>query len=160
MNGFSERGYRKHHAGFSPARIIFLILLALFSCGEKLSGEIAPEYYRQWQQQSPEHLLIKTRSVNHPPICFRKSVTVSVEAQVLNVFRSATELQPGRIIKIRYQHFKPSKGWVGPRPLPLLENGKVYHAFLVNDSNNVFYGPAARGYSFSPPLNSWQTNNF
>ncbi|MBW3623290.1 MAG: hypothetical protein KY468_07765, partial [Armatimonadetes bacterium] len=90
------------------------------------------------------------------------SIRVDAKARVVRVKRSRTGLKPGRVIALRYEHYLPSPGWVGPRPVPIVRPGRVYPAYLVKAASEAppagngsksakgakVYVPAARGYSF------------
>jgi len=114
-------------------------------------AEIQPKYYKQYQEQAPEYVTIKVISVSRDWKIFSSRRTVTVEARVITVQRTRSGLKENDTITIRYIHFTPSRGWVGPRPIPLLEEEKTYPAFLKK-SGEKHYEPAARGYSFGPVL--------
>ncbi|KGE70815.1 hypothetical protein [Spirochaeta lutea] len=69
-------------------------------------------------------------------------------ARVDRVHRSASRLNPGDEITITYEHYRPPRGWSGPRPIPVLAKGAGYPAYLSWDSEANLYRPAARGWSF------------
>jgi hypothetical protein len=114
-------------------------------------AEINPKYYKQYQEQAPEYITMQVISVNKDWRFFSSRRTVIVEARVITVQRTHSGLKEDDSITIRYIHFTPSRGWAGPRPIPLLEEEKSYPAFLKK-SGEKHYEPAARGYSFGPVL--------
>jgi hypothetical protein len=117
-----------------------------------LGAEIAPEEYLKMQQRSEEHLDILVRSVSTTSSLFSRSTKVVVKADVLAVYRSLSGLSEGDKITIAYTSTKLGKGWVGPRPIPILKRKSETSAFLVFDADQNAYIPAARGYSFESLL--------
>ncbi|MFW6227896.1 MAG: hypothetical protein ACOC2V_00435 [Alkalispirochaeta sp.] len=73
-------------------------------------------------------------------------------ARVVAVSRSATGITAGETITIEYDHLTPRRGWVGPRPIPILQTGTRYPAFLAWDATEGTFRPAARGAGFEPPV--------
>lgn len=133
------------------ARALRPVLLAL-ALPFFLGAEIAPEYYAAWQSQAPEEILIRVQRVQTPLISFSRTKPVTLNAEVISVTRSQSGLQPGDRITIKYEHFSPPRSWVGARPLPLLQRGKEYPAFLQWSGEENAYLPAAQGASFQAKI--------
>lgn len=127
-----------------------VLLLAVFGPLLSPRAEIAPRYYTEMQETAPEHLEIQVTKVNRGLRVFGGNQPVTVTAVVREVRQSQTGLQVGQTIRIQYTHFKPNRRWVGPRPIPLLEKGRTYPAFLSWSDDEQVYRPAARGASFEP----------
>lgn len=125
-----------------------VLLVASFN----LTGwaELPPYVHKEWQQQAPESLLIKVRSVqtretDEPR---GKKIDVSVEAQVEQVIRSQTGLHAGDVIRIRYVHNEYKEPLIGPSEMPILKKGESCPAYLEMDKKEHVYVPAAGGHSF------------
>ncbi len=127
-------------------RLIFFSIIMMTSL--YLSGEIQLKYYIEDQQKSPEVLTIKVTDVSKDFCFFCDTRRITIEAKILEVDRSSSGLVKGDKITVIYDHFIPSGDWAGPRPIPLLQEGMIYPAFLKKNAQNNFYYPAARGYSF------------
>ena len=131
------------------------ILLLLLLAGSALTAEINPVEYARMQASAPEQLFIAVLRVTSPrQSLFSSTRTVTVNARVESVSFSASQLSEGDTITIEYTTFTPGRGWVGPRPIPILKRGDSYPAFLILDRETTRYLPAARGYSFSARLPS------
>ena len=115
-------------------------------------AEIAPEYYAADQNSAPEYLVVEVLRVQGPLLSFSSNIPISANLRVLSVNRTASGLQPGDEITVRYEHFRPQQGWTGPRPIPVLQKGQTYPAFLAWSPNEGSYVPAARGASFEPAI--------
>jgi hypothetical protein len=76
---------------------------------------------------------------------------VAAEAAVEKVLRTASALKPGDTIRIAYVTRRAEPMEDGPRPIPVLQRGETYTAFLLGVSKGV-YAPAARGASFILPV--------
>jgi hypothetical protein len=111
-------------------------------------AELPPSAYRERQQNAPEVLVIKVRSVTKRETreANWKQIAFTVEAEVLKVSRSASKLIPGTIIEIRYAQRHYSQPIAGPSEVPALKEGQVCPAYLSGDGK--IYSPAAGGYSF------------
>lgn len=118
----------------------------------RATAEIAPEQYAALQQNSPERLEIEVLRVDRPLFSFGTEIEVTANARVVTVHSSLTRLQPGDSITVRYTHNRPRRGWVGPRPIPIIERGRRYPAYLEWSSELNCYTPAARGASFEAPV--------
>lgn len=128
------------------------ILLPILLLGGLLFAEMSPEVYRQLQQEAQEYFIIKVEKVHTPLWIFSRDKPVEVTARILQVLRSGKGAKEQDSIEIHYQSYKPKRGWVGPRPVPVLAKGEDYHAFLAWSDEDGYFVPAARGYSFDPPL--------
>jgi hypothetical protein len=136
--------FRRTHRKF------LLVVLLLTSFKLTSWAELPPYVYKQRQQQAPESLLIKVRSVqtretDEPR---GKKIDVSVEAQVEQVIRSQTGLHPGDVIRIHYAHNEYKEPLIGPSEVPMLKEGERCPAYLEMDKKEKTYLPAAGGYSF------------
>ena len=127
-----------------------LLLLALALTGLARAIELPPYVYKEWQQKAPESLIIKVRSVktSEEDEPRRKKISVTVLAQVQKVERSKAGLKPGQMITITYVHSRYQQPLAGPSEVPILEEGKVYPAFLKKAEGEDSYSPAAGGRSF------------
>jgi len=134
----------------NPKMFKYAGALVCLLCWTYLFAAIEPKYYRREQDAAPEYLTIKVLRVNKDFNFLARSRQIEVTAEVTGVYRSASGLQPGDKIRIRYTHFRPGQGWVGPRPIPILEKKRTYPAFLTKDTQHNGYLPAARGASFEP----------
>ena len=131
--------------------ILSMILLLLVV--SDLPAEINPLEYARMQQSAPERLVIQVLKVTtRRQSLFSTTRIVTVNARVEVVSYSESHLSEGDTITIEYTTFKPGRGWVGPRPIPILKQRTSYPAFLVLDRERTLYVPAARGYSFAPQL--------
>ena len=139
-------------SGRKGARGKFLPAVALVVClsASAFAVELPPYVYRDMQAKSPERLTIKVKSVkteerDEPA---RKLTAVTVEAEVTQVERTASELKPGQTIRIRYTHTEYKEPMAGPSEVPILREGETYPAFLNKNKEGDTYAPAAGGYSF------------
>jgi hypothetical protein len=132
-------------------RILALLALALLGA-VMLFAEIAPEEYEKMKGGAPEHLELSIDSVRHTWGLFSRTTYVTAKAKVTEVHRSLTRLSVGDSITITYEIYKPRKGWVGPRAIPLLKKGEETPAFLEFDLESKTYIPSARGASFESLL--------
>lgn len=111
-------------------------------------AELPPSAYKERQQNAPEALVIKVRSVSKRETKEPRwtQTDFTVEAEVQKVQRSATSLAPGAVIQIRYSQRHYSQPIAGPSEVPGLKEGQVCPAYLSGDGK--VYSPAAGGYSF------------
>ena len=136
---------------FSLARRESLLaLFLLVACGTVGRAELPPYVYKEQQQQAPESLVIKVRSVktrktDEP---HRTRVDVEVRAQVKQVVRSKTGLRAGDTILISYVHSRHKEPIAGPSETPILKKGQTCPAYLSGGEKQKRYAPAAGGYSF------------
>ena len=113
-----------------------------------LFAEIAPEEYRNMQLSAEDHVIIAVRKVSLRRPLFSSTINVTVKAEVLEVFKSKSNLSIGDQITITYAHTKLRKGAAGPRPIPILKKGTETTAFIAFDVQQNHYVPVARGASF------------
>ena len=134
---------------FQARRVASLLLLVAFA-SISIHAELPPSAYKQMQAKAPERLQLKiisvTQTLSRDEADF-KQTTVVVEARVLRVLRSRSRTKRGTTIKVIYTHDERTGGWVGPSPVPIVEEGKTYPAFLTKSTNGE-YAPAAGGYTF------------
>ena len=124
------------------------LLLVYWLAVRSSPAELPPSAYRERQQNAPEVLVIKVRSVSQreTKAAKWKQTDFTVEAEVRKVSRSASKLTPGTIIEIRYSQRHYSLPIAGPSEVPALKEGQVCPAYLSGDGK--IYSPAAGGYSF------------
>jgi len=111
-------------------------------------AELPPYVYQELQEKSPEALNIRVESVKldkHEEPNFTR-VSISAQAKVESVTRSASGLKPGDTIRINYSQVSYKRPVAGPSEPDILEKGERYPAFL--SGTDGIYSPAARGYSF------------
>jgi len=131
--------------------IIILITLAVALL--PLHSEIAPEEYRNMQLSAPDAIIIKVIRVTSSGGLFSRTTNVRIQAEVLEVNRSESNLSAGDRITIVYEHYRPPKqGWEGPRSIPILKRGETTFAFIAFDFEEKAYVPAAKGASFEMPI--------
>jgi hypothetical protein len=123
-------------------------LLGAFALIDGVRAELPPWAYKERQEKAPEALVIKVRSVSQRETKEEnwKQIEFTVKADVQKVERSATKLEPGTTIEIRYSQRHYSQPMVGPSEVPALKEGQVCPAYLSGDGKT--YSPAAGGYSF------------
>jgi hypothetical protein len=136
---------RRFRGGPLWALVLGMFLLAGTT---DLSAEIAPEHYARMQDTAPEYVTIEPAAVRKGVALFSRTRPVRVTALVVAVSRSATGIAVGDSITIRYEQFTPPRGWVGPRPIPILQTGTRYPAYLAWDAKESTFRPAAQGASF------------
>jgi len=139
------RAPRRFRGGLLRALVFGVFVLA---GSTDLPAEIAPEHYARMQDAAPEYVTIEPAAVRKGVALFSRTRPVRVTAVVVAVSRSATGIAVGDSITIRYEHFTPPRGWVGPRPIPILQTGARYPAYLAWDATESAFRPAARGASF------------
>jgi hypothetical protein len=132
-----------------PALLLGAFALAVTT---HLPAEIAPENYAGMQNDAPEYVTIEPTAVRTGFALFSRTRPVAVTARVVTVLRSASGINVGDTITIRYEHFNPRRGWAGPRPIPILEVGTRYPAYLAWDAAENSFRPAAMGASFQSPV--------
>lgn len=121
----------------------FVLLIITFAVQTALA-ELSPCSYKEMQKNAPEYLNLQILSVKTEKAS--ESINVEIEAKVMAVHQSKSQVKPGDVIHLHYVH--NTKPLVGPRPIPILEKGKVYPAFLTKSEDQEFYEPAAMGRSF------------
>jgi hypothetical protein len=129
-----------------------LMFTAIVSCLvlARAGAELPPDVYKADQARSAEALSIKVIRIEIE----KKNQSggtrshIRAEAEVLGVERSASNLKAGDTIKISYSHFRHDQPVAGPSEPDILEQGRMYPAYLAKDSKAGEYTLAARGYSF------------
>jgi len=149
-------------------RIYLIALFVLFGCFVSWTyAEISPLVYEKMRQQAEESLLIKVLDVQESPWSFftkylklGSEIGVQIEAEVVEVLRTSSDLKPDDKIVINYSHYcNPPRGLVGPSSIPILTQGHFYRAYLGSSSAEMIYFPAARGESFiDPPMSKEEDN--
>jgi hypothetical protein len=111
-------------------------------------AEPADSVYRKLQKDAPEFVKIKVVSVKTSvkETAEAKIISVVVEAKVLKVERSKSDLEKGDSIRIKYTHHVDKEPVPGPSEVPIVKKGKVYPAFLKKKGK--IYTPAAGGSTF------------
>ena len=132
------------------------------------SMALPPSAYRQWKESAPEVASIEVvdaateSSVSETQgttVSLRRTeIRVDVQARVIAVERTATELKPEAMIRLKYVH-KPLRQqmlqdgkWadtqmVGASPIPILEKGDKVTAWLRR-VDGADFEPAAEAESF------------
>jgi hypothetical protein len=106
------------------------------------------------QTAAPEAVNIKITSVD--TTAGKDGDQVAARAIVLSVTRSATGLARLQKLSIAYAHTPLAAGMAGPGPVPVLENGATYTAYLTGGPDPTPYAPAAGAQSFVYNVN-WAT---
>ena len=131
---------------------------------------LPPRAYQQWKAAAAEVAAIEvltaetqsnvSETAGTKVQLRRTEISVDVQARVLNVERTATDLQPDATIRIRYVHrpliqqMMQEGKWaevrmVGASPIPILEKGDKVTAWLRRSIDSDFE-PAAESESFAP----------
>lgn len=121
--------------------VLVVLFTASWAC-----AELPPGSYNKLRADADEAIIIHVTDVKIALMGGDQSVTV--EAKVLAVERSKNGLKKGDTITIVYTIL--GKPVVGPLPVPLLEKGEDYPAFL--NKKGQIYEPAAYGWSFKMTL--------
>ncbi|MBV9470113.1 MAG: hypothetical protein JOZ57_12830 [Abitibacteriaceae bacterium] len=121
-----------------------LLLLLLLLPSFPAHAELPPDAYRHMQNAAPEFIYIQVLAVNTRNVPHGQNV--DLKARVVVVKRTATRLRAGHIIHIDYFH--RTTLLIGPGPVPLLETGKQYPAFLEKVNGQNIYRPVAGAFSF------------
>ena len=130
---------------------------------------LPPSAYQQWKESAPEVAALeiisaatesKVSETEGTKVKLRRTeIDVNVEARVLTVERTATELKPDAVIRIHFVHrpllqqtMQEGK-WVdvriaGASPIPILEKGDKVTAWMRRLSGDQFE-PAAEAESFA-----------
>lgn len=126
---------------------LLMLLNSLVLVGSA-SAELPPSAYKERQENAPEALVIKVRSVSKQERKEEKwkQTDFTVEAEVQKVNRTANNLKPGAVIQIRYAQRHYAQPIAGPSEVPTLKEGQVCPAYLSGEGK--VYSPAAGGYSF------------
>jgi hypothetical protein len=131
--------------------LVLVVIVAAFA-NTPAFAEAPSSSFQKLQDASPELLTIqvvdvKTKVLENTPT--RKRAHVSATANVIQVFRTKSRTKQGAAISIDYEYSDcqcPSLG-----PIPILEKGKGYSAYLSKKEAKVF-APAAQSESFVPFL--------
>lgn len=129
---------------------------------------LPPNAYQQWKESAPEVATLEVLSAETQPSVSetagtkvqlrRTEISVDVRARILTVERTATGLQPGAAIGLRYVHrpliqqMMQDGKWVdvkmaGATPIPILEKGGKVTAWMRRLRDDEFE-PAAEAESF------------
>lgn len=132
--------------------LFFIMLIAVpgIMLSATATAELSPQVYADMQNASPEFLQIRVEQVD-TGWCFFicRTRTIKVTATVTSVVRTATQLAVGDTITIHYEHQRPIPKFVGPSPIPILEVGQTYPAYLRRETETpAIYTPTAMGQSF------------
>jgi hypothetical protein len=115
-----------------------------------VKAELPPGSYDSLRMNATDALVIKVISVKQKPLPDNalRTIEVSLKARILEIERTKMGLKKGNYIIIRYPVLDSTQPPIpGPRPIPVLEQGGVYPAFL-NQQPDGTYAPAAYGESF------------
>lgn len=110
-------------------------------------AELPPQAYHDMQEEAAEVIVLTVERVETSND--GRSTGVVATARVDHVVRSASGLARGTEIRLEYRSVALPDGMVGPRPIPVVEEGASYRAWLFRAHDGKSYGPAARGASFS-----------
>jgi hypothetical protein len=117
-------------------------------------AELPPGSYDKLRKGAGEMLVIEIIGVKQRTVP-NYQIEVTLQAKVLKVEQSLTGLKPGAEVVISYTErdlvnrpLSAGPPPTGARPVPILERGSVYPAFLNRASNGKSYEPAAYGESF------------
>jgi hypothetical protein len=140
-------------------RIAIAILLILATA---VLADLSPDVYRGLQRKAPEVFYIQVSSVDvhrrfaKPSGCsffdFEVIREVKVEARVVRVVHSETDVHPGDVIEIEYSSISRCSEWNGPRSIQLVRKGDQVYAFLSRRGRTASFEPAARGATFSDSI--------
>ena len=112
-----------------------------------LFAALPPQVYQQLQKYAPESVHILVDHVTKYPTANPHEFKVTVQATILHVIRTQSNLKKGEKIGILYTTVTSRpRGWVGPSSLPVLHEGEQYNAYLQKD--DIMFIPAAKGKSF------------
>ncbi|MDR1192516.1 MAG: hypothetical protein LBK60_12775 [Verrucomicrobiales bacterium] len=112
---------------------------------------VRPNGNRVYQDHAPEYLQLKILDVQSvkDESWFRQGQShITVQAEIIQVQRSASGVRPGQRIDIHYQR-KNSIGPGDPQPtVPIA--GAITPAFLRKNKDTAWFIPAGRQYTFVP----------
>ena len=112
-------------------------------------ADLSPREYRRMQREAPEELRIEVLGVHERPLREReREFEIVVDAKVRRINRTAARIHEGDVIKITYIHHRRERPLPGPGEAPILEQGKVYPAFLTKVERERIFKPAAGSFSF------------
>lgn len=124
-------------------RLLVLLFLPLIA-----HAELPPSAYEAMQAKAGELVKIDVLRVDVEPGQEAGQQKVHLIAQVAEVTRTSTNLQPNDIVNILYTVTEHPKGWVGPGQIPLLAEKDSTIAYLTKMESGD-YTPAAGRMSFS-----------
>ncbi|KEQ16782.1 hypothetical protein [Endozoicomonas numazuensis] len=111
-------------------------------------AELPPDVYEEWQEISPEELIITVKKVSvHVDENNSRLLHCSVTVVIDDALRSENELSEGSTLKIKYFHRIPEPYFIGPSSIPVLDAGQSYLAYL-RKTDSQYYTPSAGGLSF------------
>lgn len=129
-------------------KVLLLLFVACIPV-KAVSADLPPEEYERLRTAAPIVVEIQVEQVRRGFGFFRQSIPVTVTATLVAVVVGPEHLRTGDSVVITYTHQRPRRGWVGPRPIPLLQRGQPYTAYLrQGEDGSGTYHPAARGASF------------
>ncbi|PTY03464.1 hypothetical protein DB346_06170 [Verrucomicrobia bacterium LW23] len=137
------------HLFFPVPRALWAVIAALsfhVLAATPLSAEISPAAYSHMQNTAAERLVVHVSKVTVTPLPNNRTSVVA-EGTVKEVKKSISGLKEGDPVTIKYDIVPLPKGSVGPSPIPPLQEGKDYPAYLTKEKD--FFVPAARAYSFT-----------
>jgi len=132
-------------AGFAVV-LVFAVSAAL---PPRSAAELPPSAYEKKQNEAGEFLTIEVLRVEISPGSAANEQAIHAVAMVNKVGRSASGLHEGDIINIEYAITERSPGFVGPGPIPLLEERQTTVAYLTKNEETGAFTPAAGAMSFS-----------
>jgi hypothetical protein len=98
------------------------------------------------QRAAPERLVVQVKSV------LKRGDELVADAEVKKVHRSQAGVKAGEAVRIMYRHQNTAshfKSVAGDVVLPVVENGKLYDAYL--QKRGAVFVPAAGERSFATP---------
>ena len=145
-----SNGYTERVPPFMTTLTRFVLLVfVIVSPAARAHADLPPQEYARLRSAATIVAVIEVEQVRRGFGLFREFVPVTVTAVVTDVVVGAERLRTGDSVVITYHHQRPRRGWVGPRPIPLLQPGQYYTAYLrPSGDGSGTYQPAARGASF------------
>lgn len=119
-----------------------------FGAAPSVRAELPPSVYEKKQKEAGEFVNIEVLRVEIEPGEAPNEQIVHAVAMVNKINRSASGLNEGDIINIAYTVTERSPGYVGPGPIPLLEERQTTIAYLTKNEEAGTYTPAAGTMSF------------
>jgi len=111
-------------------------------------AELPPSAYEEMQKNAPEYLLVKVLQVTVGPGKKEGETIIEATAQVMDAMRSKSGLMSDALIQIVYSRQQRPEGFVGPSPIPVLEQNQETIAFLERIPDSMDFRPAAGAMSF------------
>lgn len=127
------------------------ISVAALALASAALAELPPSAYEAMQAAAPEVLVVECEAVSVTRSGWFGGGPAQVRAQlrVLEARRTPRRARKGEQLEVRYRHV-PLDGAAGPRPIPILQEGRRYLAYLDFTADRWMV-PAARGASFVHP---------